>query len=138
MFAGGSGELSAETEIARPGTPIEIAIDAGGHYVHRMPIMPRISVKKVPQMAVWTETPDGEFLETLFVTSRIGCQEWRGAPGDSTPAEEIRRQEALPVWAHARANAEGNEMLLQTREHPAPDAVTSATLDAGFKLTTSI
>ena len=136
-FAGGSGESVIQTEIAGPAIPVTIEITSGEHYVHRMQIMPLISVKNAPQMAVWTETADGEFLETLFVTSRISRQEWRGAPGDSTPAQEIRRQEALPVWAHARANAQDGAMLLPTRENPAPDAVTSATPDTSFELSTS-
>ena len=137
LFAGGSSEVTVETEIPAPGTPVSLEIVAGEHYLHRMRILPLITVKNPPQMAIWTETADGEFLETLLVTNRIGRQEWRKAPGDSTPAEEIRRQEALPVWSYARGRANENGMLLPTRDDPAPDAVTVATPDVDFEVKTS-
>ena len=134
-FAGGTNETTLRTGSSDGGVTLEVAVEAGEHYRHEMRIMPLVTVKNPPQMAVWVETQDGEFLETLFVTSRTGRQDWRRAPGDSTPANRIERAEALPVWAHARGDA---SLRLPTREDPAPDAVTAATPGEGFRLRSSV
>jgi hypothetical protein len=136
--ASGSGEAPVTTDPTIDGVPLVMTVEAGEHYLHTMRIMPLVNVRNAPQMAAWTETRSGEFVETLFVTGRIARQEWRGAPGDSTPAEEIRRAEALPVWAHARNAGSDATMLLPTREAPAPDAVTAATPKRGFDVRTSV
>ena len=46
-----------------------------------------------PQVAIWLETADGKYLETLFVTRRGAEKAWRAAPKSGRP-------EALPVWNH--------------------------------------
>lgn len=69
-----------------------------------------VPVKKSPQFAVWTETADGRFVETLSVTSRAAEASWIGNP-------EGGRPDALPVW-FAASRGENT------------DAVSSATPDA--------
>jgi hypothetical protein len=137
-FAGGSGETTVKTDIPGSGVPIRIVVTEGEHFLHRLRVMPLISVKNPPQMAAWAETPDGEFLATLFITGRIARQEWRGAPGDPTPTEEIRRKEALPVWAHRHGRVYADGLRVPTRQNPMPDSITAATPKAGFDLRTAI
>ena len=55
-------------------------------------IMP---VKLVPQMALWIETADGGFRETIYSTRRNSENDWRGAD---------ERSEALPVYNGRRGN----------------------------------
>jgi hypothetical protein len=136
--AEGTAEKTVETQLSRPGAPITLTVNPGEHYHHRLRIMPLVTIKSSPQMAVWVETPEGQFLETLFVTSKIGRQEWRKAPGDSTPSEEIRRQEALPVWSHRHGKIYEDGLRVPTRENPTPDSVTAATPKKGFDLQTSL
>lgn len=105
LAAGGRREVvrtaSSETEQS-----IRVTIEEGEEYHHKLKVLPLIRVKSPPQLAIWTETPGGEFIETLYVTGRSGEQSWRSAPLDSTPAEMIRRPEALPVWRHRSSGEE--------------------------------
>jgi hypothetical protein len=107
---------------------ITVEIEEGPSYLHRLKVLPLIRVKSPPQIAVWLETESGEFLETLYVTSRAGTNSWRSAPLDGTPAEEITRPEALPVWSH-RAGRRG-----ETGAETEADAVSSATPKGSYSV----
>jgi hypothetical protein len=130
VVAGGNREeIVGSTTSENAGITVEI--DAGSAYLHRLRILPLIRVKSPPQIAVWVETESGEFLETLYVTSRAGTGSWRSAPLDGTPAEEITRPEALPVWSHRAGRADLTE---GTAAGTDPDAVTSATPKSGYSV----
>jgi hypothetical protein len=137
-LAGGSREVTVNTEISDPGAPATVVVQAGEHFLHHLKVMPLVRVKNAPQMAIWVETTEGEFLHTLFITSRLARQEWRGAPADDTPTEEIRRAEALPVWSHRHGTVYADGLPVPTREEPMPDAVTSATPKDTFTLHTAL
>jgi len=122
--AGGSAEQSLDLAVDRRGLEATIRVDAGEHFTHKLKIMPLVHVKNAPQMAIWAETREGEFVETIFVTNRTATQSWRSAPGDETPQAEISRDEALPVWSH--------------RRDAAPDAVTAATPKQSFDIATTL
>jgi hypothetical protein len=51
-----------------------------------------------PQIACWLETPQGAYVETVYVTATGATKRWFGAPAAGRP-------EALPVWDHARRAA---------------------------------
>jgi len=60
-----------------------------------------------PQVAVWVETSDGRFVDTLFVTNAVGLYGIGNRPGRSDLRSGPRfpygrRPMALPVWAHRR------------------------------------
>jgi hypothetical protein len=114
LFAGGSKE---EVRCLESGTGprISVTVEEGAEYLHKLKVLPLIRISSPPQLAVWTETPEGRFLETLYVTSRTGEQSWRSAPLDGTPSEEISRPEALPVWQH---RAEGGSVDGRTAPTP--------------------
>jgi hypothetical protein len=143
--AGGCSEESLHLSVERDGPPATIRIEAGEHFTHKMKIMPLIHVNNAPQMAVWAETAQGEFIETIFVTSRVATQSWRSAPGDDTPKEHIRRDEALPVWSYRSAaveQAEGVDHESRAGEPAvvgsATDAVTAATPKQSFEIATTL
>lgn len=77
---------------------LAVYIEGGENWYSRMKIA-FISVKKTPQIAVWVETEDGRFVDTLMVTGRAAKQNWRAAPDGGRP-------EALPVWTHAASRGE--------------------------------
>lgn len=108
--------------------PVEITIEPGENYLHNFPIFWIFSVKNPPQIAIWSETPEGEYLETLMITERTGRQSWRKAPGDSERKKDIRRPEALPVWEHRRG------IPVTDPEFILPDAVTQATPKKGLNV----
>ena len=57
-----------------------------------------------PLMAIWAETLDGNFIQTLYVAESIGKGVFRY--GDASSgfwlAGEIQRPAALPYWSHKR------------------------------------
>lgn len=136
--AAGSPEPRTETVPVSDGVPAVLSVSAGEHFTHRLRVMPLIRVKNAPQMAVWCETEDGEFLTTLYITDRLATQSWRGAPADPTPTDEIRRPESLPVWAHRHGEVYADGLHVPTAESPMPDAVTSATPQRGFEVRTML
>lgn len=114
MVAGGGKEEASTPHLAGDGN-LTVTVEEGPEYLHKLKLLPLIRIKSPPQLAVWTETPDGEFLETLYVTRRAGEQSWRSAPLDKTPSDEISRPEALPVWQH---RARGEELDGRTGATP--------------------
>lgn len=89
-----------------------------------------------PLMAVWVETEQGDFVETLFVAESIGKGVFKHADrstGKWMPGS-IQRPSALPYWGHKRGkkNTAGN--YLPDVENPEPDAVTGPTPKGDFEL----
>lgn len=60
-----------------------------------------------PQIAIWLETPDGQFVDTLMVTRLVGTFGLGNRPGRPDFGGGYlwpygRREQTLPVWAHRR------------------------------------
>ncbi len=79
------------------GPRIELRLEPGPHYSKDMKIM-WIEYTVWPQVAVWIETPDGRFLDTLYVTQLAVTGNYRAAPKSGRP-------EALPVWSARKAGS---------------------------------
>lgn len=62
-----------------------------------------------PQVACWIETPQGEYVDTVYATAK-------GAKGAWVSAPKAGRPEALPVWFEARK-----------RKEPKADGISGAT-----------
>ena len=76
---------------------IEITIEPGEHWYEKMKIF-IFSVKKTPQLAVWVEDSQGNYISTITATGKSVKNNWRSAPKEGRP-------EALPVWNHKRQNS---------------------------------
>jgi hypothetical protein len=143
VFAGGQRQEVFETgpregADTQSGIAVAVQVMPGEHFDHKMKIFPLINITNNPQMVLWAESAEGDFLGTLYITERIATQSWRGAPGDDTPKEEIRRPESLPVWAHRHGEVYSDGLLVPTREEPMADAVTGATPKGEFLVYTEI
>jgi len=93
-----------------------------------------------PLMAVWVETPDGQFVQTLYVAESIGkgvFQHGDASRGFWQPGE-IQRPAALPYWSHKRGIKNENGLYLPTPANPVPDAYTGPTPPRSFILTTRL
>lgn len=90
-----------------------------------------------PLYAIWAETTDGRFLQTIYVSESIG----KGVflHGDASSGKwlpgEIRRPAALPYWSHRRNIQAPDGLYIPTPETAIPDAYTGATPPKGFELT---
>jgi len=123
------------------GQEVKIKVIKGQEYEHKLDIikwLPFIRVTNHPQIAIWFEDLDGNYLETLYVTQRVAKQRWKKAPSDPTPKEDIRRPESLPHWSHQRGVKYKDGIYLPTRDKPLADAVTSATPTNSFELESKI
>jgi hypothetical protein len=71
--------------------------------------IPPGTLEMQPQIAVWLESADGIFIDTLMVTSAVALHGIANRPGSSDLPSGPRfpygrRPMALPVWAHARGH----------------------------------
>lgn len=51
--------------------------------------------KRAPQIALWIEKENGEFVATLFVTKKAAANKWISSPKDGRP-------ESLPDWYNSK------------------------------------
>jgi hypothetical protein len=94
-----------------------------------------------PTFSFWVEDVEGKYIETLMVTEYVGTGIFgHGALGegkwDSKPGP-ARRPSSLPYWLH-KYSVELGGLLLPTPEKPVPDAITSATPQGDFILSTVV
>jgi hypothetical protein len=93
-----------------------------------------------PLMAIWVETPDGKFYQTLYVAESIGKGVFQH--GDASQgfwmAGEIQRPAALPYWSHKRGIKNKDGLYLPTPTNPVPDAYTGPTPGQSFILHTKL
>lgn len=74
-------------------------------------------------MAVWVEDSQGNYIATLYATSKIVYQNW----GKDANNGQIKRDEALPYWTHKKGSAQ-----------IVPDTVTSATSKGNSTINTKL
>lgn len=106
---------------------LKVSVEAGGGYLHDFPLFMGIRLKNPPQMAVWIESVDGEYLLTVYVTDKIARQGWMASGGS-------RRKEALPCWCHARGVVYGDGLMLPTKKEPLTDGISGATPQGDYEL----
>jgi hypothetical protein len=125
------------TKAKEKGRSIEIHVDAGEHWEHQF-TAGSISIKTTPQIAVWIEDLNGNYLDTLYVTKRTAAQRWRGKAGPYEEKGNIRRKASLPYWAHKRGVRYSDGLYLPTKKQPLPDSITSASPKESFQLRSSV
>ena len=93
-----------------------------------------------PLMALWVESENGQFIQTLFVAESLGkgiFQHGDATSGKWLPAA-IRRPAALPVWSHSRGVKEPDGLFVPSPENAVADAYTGATPKISFVLNTRL
>ncbi len=104
---------------------IKISIEKGDEWLHNFPLFLGINKKNPPQIAIWTEDMEGNYMSTIYVTHKIATQSWQAAGGN-------RRKEALPHWCHSRGVKYDDGLYLPTKKSPLTDGVTGATPQGSF------
>jgi hypothetical protein len=84
-----------------------------------------LSLKLIPQMAVWVENADGKLVKTIYVTKKAARSEWGGGIN-------VNRPEALPVWAFKRGIPNSLGGFMPGGKNLIPDAETGASPAASF------
>lgn len=99
---------------------LKISLEKGESWLHDFPLFLGISVKNPPQIAVWVEDMEGNYLSTVYVTHKIATQSWM-------MAGKTRRKEALPHWCYSRSVKYDDGLYLPTKKEPFTDGLTGAT-----------
>lgn len=89
--AGGPEQATGPRPGAQSGTRFELSLEPGPEYAKDMKVF-LFKYTVWPQVAVWLETTDGTFVDTLYVTELGVTKDYRAAPKEGRP-------EALPVWS---------------------------------------
>lgn len=119
---------SCEKELIAYGQgDLRISIEKGEAWLHDFPLFMGIKKKNPPQIAIWTEDLQGNYLSTIYVTHKIATQSWQASGGN-------RRKEALPHWCHSRGVQYADGLYLPTKKEPLTDGVTGATPQGSFDL----
>ena len=119
---------SCQKELLRYGQgDLQVCIEQGDAYLHDFPLFLGIKKKNPPQMAVWIEDMQGNYLSTLYVTRKIAAADWQSAGGN-------RRKEALPHWCYARGVQYEDGLYLPTKKQPFADGISGATPRESFDI----
>lgn len=123
--------LDLTGELALP--KLNLFLKAGNAYVSEpQPAVLGFTYTTVPQLVVWIETLEGQYIDTLYVTGKTfssGFGETASAP--------TRRPEALPYWSHRRGVKEADGYFAPVHNNADLDGVSGATpkSDAMISLT---
>jgi hypothetical protein len=120
------------------GRAVTIEVTAGEHFIHDMKIGKLLTIHNPPTTVFWIEDMEGNYIETLFVTEKVGTEGWKKTPGEEPVGADLRRPGSLPTWGHRRGVVSSDGVSLPTKDDPMPDAVTSASPKASYTLTTVI
>lgn len=104
---------------------IKVCIVQGSEWLHDFPLFLGIKKKNPPQIAIWLEDTQGNYLSTLYVTHKIATQSWQASGGN-------RRKEALPHWCYSRGIKYEDGLYLPTKDQPLVDGISGATPQGSF------
>ena len=120
------------TIITLPHVDLRIEVTTGQQWQHISKLF-FLKIKAVPQMVIWIEDHQGKFLETLFITRKMGKQSWAGKL--KYASDTVVYWEALPYWLFKR-HAQGYPF--PAKNAPLPDAVTAASPEKDFVVQTDV
>lgn len=104
---------------------LEVSVEQGDAWLHDFPLLLGIKKKNPPQIAVWLEDTEGNYLATVYASHKIATRSWLAAGGN-------RRREALPHWCHCRGVRYPDGLYLPTEEEPLADGISGATPRGSF------
>lgn len=90
-----------------------------------------VLAEKGCQMAIWLADEQGNFIDTVFVTSKTALKGIGNRGGELDDRWGGSRLSVLPVWAHHRGVDYGGGNYYPPKDKPLVDAVSSATPKAG-------
>lgn len=97
---------------------LKVAVTAGEEWKHDFDMFLGLKKKNPPQIAIWLEDMEDNYLATIYVSHKAGTNSWQSNGGDL-------RKEALPYWNYRSKHNLGNKV---------PDAVTGATPKESFDI----
>ncbi len=104
---------------------IKVCIEQGRGWLQDFPVFLGIKKKNPPQIAIWLEDMQGNYLSTVYVSHKIATQDWQMAKGN-------RRKEALPHWCYSRGVIYDDGLYLPTKDKPVVDGISGTTPRESF------
>lgn len=112
---------------------MEVFIKAGSSYVSEpQPGVMGFTYTSVPQIAVWMETLEGQYIDTLYVTGKAANSGF-----GETDTGPTRRPEALPNWSHSRGVREADGYFVPFENNADLDGVSGATPKSDYQIALS-
>jgi Predicted periplasmic protein (DUF2271). len=112
------------TQAASAERTLTVTLEPGSAYSHTVKLG-LFSMTTQPQMAIWIETAEGRFVDTVYVTDKAATGSWMAAGGSLRP-------ESLPIWSHARGPASNDGRSMPDKKSRLPDSISGATPKAAF------
>lgn len=123
------------THFDKQGQGLSIDIKAGPHYTGPGAVILGVTTTGTPQMAIWLEDTQGNYLDSLYVTKKASNSSYIQSLFSE---EEVRRPEALPHWSFARGIQTHDGLMAPSKAHPVADAITGATPLSSFDVRTQM
>ncbi|WP_347332319.1 hypothetical protein [Marinimicrobium locisalis] len=112
---------------------MDLFIKAGSAYESEpQPAVLGFTYTTVPQIAVWMETLEGQYIDTLYVTGKAASSGF-----GETDTGATRRPEALPYWSHSRGVEEADGYFVPLRNNADLDGVSGATPKSDYQIALS-
>jgi len=122
------------THFEAQGQSLSVDIKAGEYYAAPGAVVMGVQTNTTPQMAVWVEDTQGNYIDTLYVTKKASNSSYIQS---LFGGEETRRPEALPIWSHARGIQSSDGLMMPSADQPIADAITGATPLWSFDIKTA-
>lgn len=106
---------------------LKIVVVGGDAWLHDYPLFLGMKKKNPPQLAVWIENTEGQYVATVYATHKIATQSWQAAGSN-------RRKEALPHWCYSRGVRYPDGLYLPTKRQPLTDGISGATPRESFSM----
>jgi hypothetical protein len=103
----------------------KVGIEQGDNWLHDYPLFLGFNKKNPPQIAIWIEDVNGNYVSTVYASYKRATQSWQSAGRD-------RRKEALPYWCHCRGVKYVDGLYLPTKKQHLTDGITGATPTESF------
>lgn len=104
---------------------IKVFVKKGDEWLHDFPAFLGINKKNPPQIAIWVEDMNGNYITTIYATHKIATESWQFNAGN-------RRKESLPVWCYSRGVQYPDGLYLPTKNEPLVDGMSGATPHGSF------
>lgn len=112
-------DMTADDDQAK----LDIFIKAGSAYESDpQPLYMGLTYTSVPQIVVWMETLEGEYIDTLYITGKSADSGF-----GKTEEGPVRRPEALPYWSHSRGIQEQDDLFSPHQANADLDGISGAT-----------